>query len=73
MHAVVRQYVGSNAAMFSLSRVPGFVAFEILDVGHGHLVTYSLYESKTGAEESTKKAAAWAAMSRPETAISERP
>jgi hypothetical protein len=30
-----------------------------MDDGHGHMVTYSVYEGKTGADESTKKAAAW--------------
>lgn len=42
-----------------LKAIPGFVSYTMMDAGHGHLVTYSAYESKTGTEESTKRAAAW--------------
>jgi hypothetical protein len=42
-----------------LKAIPGFVSYTMMDAGHGHLVTYSGYESKTGTEESTKRAAAW--------------
>jgi hypothetical protein len=42
-----------------LKAIPGFVAYTMMDAGQGHLVTYSVYESKTGTEESTKRAAAW--------------
>ena len=39
--------------------IPGFVAYGILDAGHGHIVTYSAYDGQAGTQESTKKAAAW--------------
>jgi Antibiotic biosynthesis monooxygenase len=42
-----------------LRAIPGFVSYTVMDAGRGHLVTYSLYESRTGTEESTRKAAAW--------------
>jgi hypothetical protein len=71
MHGVLRDYTLDATNVDEVIRriaqggvpiiraIPGFVAYSILDAGHGHLVTYSVYESKMGAEESTKKAAAW--------------
>jgi hypothetical protein len=42
-----------------LKAIPGFLSWGLLDDGHGHMVTYSVYQGKTGADESIKKAAAW--------------
>jgi hypothetical protein len=71
MHGVLRHYTLKPKDVDEVVRriteggvpiikaIPGFVGYTILDAGGGHLVTYSIYESKVGTEESTKKAAAW--------------
>ena len=71
MHGVLRHYTLDAKNVNEVIRrvreggvpiikaISGFVSYAILDAGHGHLVTYSVYESKTGTEESTRKAAAW--------------
>jgi hypothetical protein len=71
MHGVLRDYTLDATHVDEVIRriaqggvpiiraIPGFVAYSLLDAGKGHLVTYSVYESKMGAEESTRKAAAW--------------
>ena len=71
MHGVLRHYtvdaknvneivrrVAAEGLTF-LKAIPGFVSWGLMDTGHGHMVTYSVYEGKTGTDESTKKAAAW--------------
>ena len=71
MHGVLRHYtvdpknvneivrrVSAEGLTF-LKDIPGFVSWGLLDTGHGQMVTYSVYEAKTGTDESTKKAAAW--------------
>jgi hypothetical protein len=42
-----------------LKAIPGFVSWGLLDTGHGQLVTFSVYQAKTGTDQSTTKAAAW--------------
>jgi hypothetical protein len=71
MHGVLRHYTLESAHVDEVIRrvaqgsvpiikgIPGFVSYSILDGGHGHLVTYSVYETRAGADESTRKAAAW--------------
>ncbi len=71
MHGVLRQYTLDVKNVAEIVRrvaaggvpiikaIPGFVAYAITDAGHGQLVTYSVYETKASAEESTRKAAAW--------------
>jgi spermidine/putrescine-binding protein len=71
MHGVLRQYtvdpknvneivrrVSAEGLTF-LKAIPGFVSWGLMDTGHGQMVTYSVYQGKTGTDESTKKAAAW--------------
>ena len=71
MHGVLRHYtvdaknvneivrrVAAEGLTF-LKTIPGFLSWGLLDDGHGHMVTYSVYQGKTGADESIKKAAAW--------------
>jgi len=71
MHGVLRHYtvdpknvneivrrVAAEGLTF-LKAIPGFVSWGLLDTGHGQVVTYSVYQGKTGTDESTKKAAAW--------------
>lgn len=71
MHGVLRHYTLDAKNVNEIVRriaadgvkiikaIPGFVSYGIMDVGHGQFITYSVYENKTGAEDSTKKAAAW--------------
>jgi hypothetical protein len=71
MHGVLRHYTldaknvnevirrVAEGGVPIIKAIPGFASYAIMDAGHGHLVTYSVFESKTGTEESTKKAAAW--------------
>jgi hypothetical protein len=71
MHGVLRQYTVDAKNVGEIVRrvaaggvpiikaIPGFVAYAITDAGHGQFVTYSVYETKASAEESTRKAAAW--------------
>jgi hypothetical protein len=71
MHGVLRHYTLKPKDVDEVVRriaeggvpiiksIPGFVAYGILDAGGGKLVTYSVYESQVGTEESTKRAAAW--------------
>jgi hypothetical protein len=54
---IVRRVAKAGTAI--MKGIPGFVSYGIMDAGQGHLVTYSVYESKAGTAESTKKAAAW--------------
>ena len=71
MHGVLRHYkvepknvneivrrVAAEGLTF-LKTIPGFMSWGLMDTGHGDMVTYSLYQGKTGADESIKKAAAW--------------
>ena len=71
MHGVIRHYTLDAKNVNEIVRrvaadgikiikgIPGFVSYGIMDAGQGHFVTYSAYQNKTGAEESTKKAATW--------------
>ena len=71
MHGVLRQYSLdakhtdevirriTEGGIPIVQAIPGFVSYSIMDAGHGTLVTYSVYESQAGSDESTKKAAAW--------------
>ena len=60
MHGVLRHYtvdaknvneivrrVAAEGLTF-LKAIPGFVSWGLMDDGHGHMVTYSVYEGKTG-------------------------
>ena len=57
VNVIVRR-VAAEGLTF-LKAIPGFVSWGLMDTGHGHMATYSVYEGKTGTDESTKKAAAW--------------
>jgi hypothetical protein len=71
MHGVLRYYAVDAKHVDEIARrvaadgikiikaIPGFVSWGLLDAGHGQFVTYSVFETKTGTEESTRKAAAW--------------
>jgi hypothetical protein len=68
MYAAVRRYEGvtdpaeagrrvKEGFMPLIREVPGFVAYYWIDAGDGAMVSASVFEDRTGAEESTKRAA----------------
>ena len=69
MHGVLRRYTLkpndvdevirriAEGGVPIIKAIPGFVSYAITDAGNGTLVTYSVYESPAGTEESTKKSA----------------
>lgn len=70
MHASVRRYekVSNPREMGRhvnetfvplISAVPGFVGYYFTDAGDGTMFTTSLFQDKTGAEESNRVAAEW--------------
>jgi hypothetical protein len=70
MYAVVRRYPGASQLFDELARrqadveavirgVPGFVAYTLLRAGDGGGATVTVCEDQAGAEESTRRAAAW--------------
>jgi hypothetical protein len=42
-----------------LSRVPGLLAYYVVDTGDNNLVTVSIFEDQAGAEESRRLAVGW--------------
>ena len=42
-----------------LQQVPGFISYDAFQAGDGVAVSVSTFESRAGAEESTRKAAEW--------------
>jgi hypothetical protein len=44
-----------------ISRIPGFGEYLFVDAGDGGHLTISLYDDPSGAEQSTRNAASWAA------------
>jgi len=42
-----------------VSQVPGFVAYYWADAGAGTMISTGVFQDRTGAEESNKKAAEW--------------
>ena len=42
-----------------LRQVPGFISYDAFQAGDGVAVSVSTFESRAGAEESTRKAAEW--------------
>jgi len=68
MYATVRRYVGvtdpseagrrvNEGFVPLISTVPGFVAYYWVDAGGGVMISTSIFENQSGAEESTKRAA----------------
>jgi hypothetical protein len=68
MYAAVRRYGGvtdpaeagrrvKEGFVPLIREVPGFVAYYWIDAGDGAMVSTSVFEDRTGAEESTKRAA----------------
>jgi heme-degrading monooxygenase HmoA len=42
-----------------ISEVSGFVAYYLLEVRNDEIVSISIFDTRTGAEESTRRAATW--------------
>jgi hypothetical protein len=71
VHTVIRRYQGDPKALGELSRkvgdsardlittIPGFVAYALADDGKGTVLTVGTFDDKTGADESTRRAAGW--------------
>ena len=70
MYTTVRHYEGvtdmgvvvqsiNEGFVDSIRRVPGFVDYSALDAGGGTLVTISVFEDRSGVEESDRRAAQW--------------
>ena len=71
MYVTVRRYVTDPKSITELlkrikaefvpiiSKVPGFVSYTVLDAGNGTIASISSFESKSGADESTRRASDW--------------
>ncbi len=76
MHATIRHYEGvtdpgemvrmvkdERLLEDVLRQVPGFVNYNVVDAGGGTLITISVYEDQSGAEESNRRVAEWVQQS----------
>jgi hypothetical protein len=73
MHASIRRYKTDSALEVArrvneqfvtrISNVTGFLAYYVIDTGEGILASISVFETKEGAKESDRVAAAWVAES----------
>jgi hypothetical protein len=71
MYSVIRRYQGDAATQDELTRrvgetgrelittIPGFISYALGVDGKGTLVTVGHFDDKTGADESSRRAAAW--------------
>ena len=70
MYMSIRQYEGleqmdeiarrvEDGFVPTISEVPGFVAYYLVDAGDGSGATITVFENRAAAEESNKKAADW--------------
>ena len=70
MYTTVRHYEGvtdmdavvqsiKEGFLDSIRQVPGFVDYSAVDAGGGTLVTVSVFEDRSGVEESDRRAAQW--------------
>ena len=70
MYAAVRRYEGvtdpgeaarrvNEGFVPLVSQIPGFVAYYWVDAGGGVMISTSVFQDKSRAEESTRKAADW--------------
>jgi hypothetical protein len=74
MHAVIRRYEGADQKRIKdamrqvdaemvpiLRKVPGFLGYYALDAGKGEIASITLFETREGAEASTREAKDWVA------------
>jgi hypothetical protein len=81
VHTVIRRYQGDPKAQDELARrvgesardvitsVPGFISYALADDGKGTAVSVGTFETKVGADESTRRAAAWIRDNAPDLGI----
>jgi hypothetical protein len=69
MHISIRKYKTDSAPAVTrlvneqfvslIDKIPGFLAYYLVDTGEGVLAAISIFETKEGAEESNRVAAGW--------------
>jgi quinol monooxygenase YgiN len=71
LHVTVRRYITDPNSVNDLlkrikvefvpiiSKAPGFISYAVIDSGDGTIASISTFESKAGADESTRRAADW--------------
>ncbi len=82
MHATVRRYEGVDQSrteeltrkvgetlLPSLSKLPGFAGYYLIEAGNGVMSSIGLFDSSTQADESTRIAANWVREEKLETAL----
>ena len=86
MHATVRRYEGVDQSRIdeltkkvdetllpSLSKLPGFEGYYLIEAGNGVMSSIGLFETSTQADESTRVAANWVRDEKLETALPNPP
>jgi len=86
MYATMRRYEGIDNKRFgevvqktaetlapSLSKLPGFVGYYLIDAGEGVVTSVSLFENAKDAHESTRVAARWIREQELESALPNTP
>ena len=86
MHATVRRYEGvdqgrtdelikkvDETLLPSLSKLPGFEGYYLIEAGNGVMSSVGLFETSTQADESTRVAANWVRDEKLETALPNPP
>ena len=86
MHATVRRYEGvdqgrtdelvkkvDETLLPSLSKLPGFEGYYLIEAGNGVMSSIGLFETSTQADESTRVAANWVRDEKLESALPNPP
>ena len=86
MHAIVRRYEGldqnrseelskkvNETLVPSLSKLPGFKGYFLIEVGDNAMTSIGLFENSTQADESTRVAANWVRDEQLETLLPNAP
>jgi hypothetical protein len=86
MHATIRRYEAidqnrtselvkkaENSLLPSLSKLPGFNGYYLIEAGNGVISSVSLFDTAAHAEESTRVASGWLRDERLETALPNPP
>jgi hypothetical protein len=71
LHVTIRRYVTDPKNVSEIirrvriefvpiiSKMPGFVSYALLDAGNGTVASITTFQDKSGAEDSTRRAADW--------------
>lgn len=86
MHATIRRYESIDQSRASelakkadesllptLSELPGFVDYSLIDTGNGVMTSVGVFETKEQADESTRVAGTWLREQKLETALPNPP